>query len=151
MEDSAFSREFCGFIHATIPSVSVAELLLLIFKQPERWWTLPELRSELPPDVNLTETATITYLEALRSRGLVEFDEERRVRYHAASDALDAQVRTLAQAYNERPVTLIRMIYALRDSRIQSLSDSRGRPASFSIAFCAAFFCRRRLHRKACR
>jgi hypothetical protein len=33
-------------------------------------------------------------------------------------------VRTLAQAYNERPVTLIRMIYALRDPKIQSFADA---------------------------
>jgi hypothetical protein len=124
MEDSAFSEEFCGFIHTAIPSVADAELLLLIFKHPARWWALPELRRELPPDVNLTETDTSNRLEALRSRGLVEFDGEKRVRYRAASDALDAQVRTLAQAYNERPVTLIRMIYALRDSKIQSFADA---------------------------
>jgi len=124
MEDSAFSREFCGFIHATIPSVSDAELLLLIFRHPERWWTVPELRSELLPDVNIAEAAAVTYLEALRSRGLVEFDDERRVRYRPASEVVDAHVRTLAQAYNERPVTLIRMIYALRDSKIQSFADA---------------------------
>lgn len=124
MEDSAFSEEFCGFIHTAIPSVSAAELLLLIFKHPDRWWTLPELRRELPPDVNITETDASGCLEALRSRGLVEFNDEKRVRYRAASDALDAQVRTLAQAYNERPVTLIRMIYALRDSKIQSFADA---------------------------
>jgi hypothetical protein len=124
MEDSAFSEEFCGFIHAAIPSVFVAELLLLIFKHPDRWWMPPEMLGELPPDVNITETGTVTCLETLRSRGLVEFDDKKRVRYRAASDALDAHVRTLAQAYNERPVTLIRMIYALRDSRIQSFADA---------------------------
>lgn len=124
MEDSAFSEEFCGFIHTAIPSVSAAELLLLIFRHPGRWWTVPELRSELPSDVNITEAETAACLEALRSRGLVEFDDKKRTRYCAASDALDMQVRTLAQAYNERPVTLIRMIYALRDSKIQSFADA---------------------------
>lgn len=124
MEDSAFSEEFCGFLHAAIPSVAAAELLLLIFKHPDRWWTLPELAGELPPDVNITESDTVTCLEALHSHGLVEFDDKKRVRYRAASDALDAQVRTLQQAYNERPVTLIRMIYALRDSKIQSFADA---------------------------
>ncbi|MBI4206001.1 MAG: hypothetical protein HY527_13350 [Betaproteobacteria bacterium] len=124
MEDSAFSEAFCRFIQTAVPSVPVAELLLLIFKQPERWWTLPELLGELPRDVNITEAGAVTSLESLRSRGLVEFDDNKRVRYRAASDALDAQVHTLAQAYNERPVTLIRMIYALRDTRIQSFADA---------------------------
>jgi hypothetical protein len=124
MEDSAFSEEFCGFIHTAVPSVSVAEVLLLLFKHPDRWWTLPELCRELPPDVNITETDASICLETLQSRGLVEFDDRKLVRYRAASDALEAQVRTLAQAYNERPVTLIRMIYALRDPKIQSFADA---------------------------
>ena len=33
-------------------------------------------------------------------------------------------MRTLARAYKERPVTLIRMIYALRDQRIRSFADA---------------------------
>jgi hypothetical protein len=124
MEDSAFSEQFCRFIHTAIPSVSAAELLLLIFRHPDRWWTVSDLRSGLPSDVNITEAETSACLEALRARGLVEFDDKKRTRYCAASDALDTQVRTLAQAYNERPVTLIRMIYALRDSKIQSFADA---------------------------
>lgn len=124
MEDSAFSEDFFAFIQTTVPSVAVAELLLLLVKHPERWWTAPEIRGELPADVNLTEGGIVTSLETLRARGLVELDNEKRVRYRAASENLDAQVRTLAQAYNQRPVTLIRMIYALRDSRIQSFADA---------------------------
>ena len=45
-------------------------------------------------------------------------------RWWAGPEALDANVGTLAQAYRERPVTLIRVIYALRDSRIQSFADA---------------------------
>jgi hypothetical protein len=33
-------------------------------------------------------------------------------------------VATLAQAYEERPVTLIRLIYALRDRKIRSFADA---------------------------
>jgi len=124
MEDSAFSAEFCNFIHSAIPSVPAAELLLLVFRQPDRWWTLPELLDELPSDVNIGERETAACLEALRAKELIEIDDEKRMRYHAASDSLNQQVRTLAQAYNERPVTLIRMIYALRDSRIRSFADA---------------------------
>ena len=35
-----------------------------------------------------------------------------------------AHVTTLAQAYGERPVTLIRVIYALRDGKIRSFADA---------------------------
>ena len=37
---------------------------------------------------------------------------------------LKAHVQTLAQAYEERPVTLIRLIYALRDRKIRSFADA---------------------------
>ena len=111
-------------MRAAIPSVSAAELLLLLFNHPDRWWTLDELLRELPADVRISETDAGACVETLRSYGLIEFDVEKRMRYRAQSETLDRQVRTLAQAYNQRPVTLIRMIYALRDSRIQSFADA---------------------------
>ena len=78
----------------------------------------------MPADVNITESSIAACLDGLRPHGVLEFDAEKRARYRAASDEHDAHVRTLAQAYNERPVTLIRMIYALRDPRIQSFADA---------------------------
>jgi hypothetical protein len=38
--------------------------------------------------------------------------------------ALRGHVQTLAQAYEQRPVTLIRLIYALRDRKIRSFADA---------------------------
>ena len=37
---------------------------------------------------------------------------------------LAAHVATLAKAYEERPVTLFRIIYALRDANIRSFADA---------------------------
>jgi len=124
MEDSAFSKEFLAFLRTAIPSVSAAELLLLLFRQPVRWWTLDDLLREIPAGASISQSDAGNCLETLRSCGLIESDTEKRLRYRAASAALDEQVRTLARAYEERPVTLIRMIYALRDSRIQSFADA---------------------------
>jgi hypothetical protein len=123
MDDSAFSEAFLAFIHAAIPSVATAELLILIHSMPARWWTVAELRSELPADVNITESEISACLDALKPHGVIEMDGQKRVRY-AAAEPGDTHVRTLARAYNERPVTLIRMIYALRDSKIRSFADA---------------------------
>ena len=49
---------------------------------------------------------------------------DKRVQYRPRGGELDAHVATLAQAYRERPVTLIRVIYALRDHKIQSFADA---------------------------
>ena len=46
------------------------------------------------------------------------------MQYRPGHSALDSHVRTLAQAYQERPVTLIRVIYALRDTSIQSFAEA---------------------------
>jgi len=124
MEDSAFSEDFFAFIQSAVPSVAAAELLLLVARQPERWWTVAEIRSELPADVNMDDGGIASCLEALRARGLVEIEAQRGARYHAATEALESHVKTLARAYNERPVTLIRMIYALRDTKIQSFANA---------------------------
>lgn len=48
---------------------------------------------------------------ALRASGLSEADIAR-------------HVATLAQAYEQRPVTLFRLVYALRDRKIQSFADA---------------------------
>ena len=48
---------------------------------------------------------------ALRASGLSEADIAR-------------HVATLSKAYEERPVTLFRLVYALRDHKIQSFADA---------------------------
>jgi hypothetical protein len=123
MDDSEFSDEFCVFIQTSIPSVAVAELLLLL-QQADRWWHPREFLVALPADARIPDAEVDRCLELLRSRGLIEIDAEQRVRY--APDSADAagMVQLLARAYRERPVTLLRMIYALRDSRIRSFAEA---------------------------
>jgi hypothetical protein len=111
MEDSAFSDQFCRFLQGSIPSVDAAELLLALSREPERRWEVAEL----------AENAR--YLEQFQAGGLIAWEAER-VQYRPASDALAAHVATLALAYKERPVTLFRVIYALRDQKIQSFADA---------------------------
>ena len=119
MEDAQFSDEFCRFLQTTVPSVDAAELLLRLQRDPARWWSAGELAA-----TPLAEADVARYLETFQARGLIANDPDRRVQYQPASAVLDSYVRTLAQAYSERPVTLIRVIYALRDSKIRSFADA---------------------------
>ena len=48
----------------------------------------------------------------------------RRGAWTPPDDATAAHVRTLERAWRERPVTLIRMIYALRDTKIRAFADA---------------------------
>lgn len=124
MEDSAFSDEFCRFLQITVPSVSAAELLLVLQRQPDRSWEVAEVLRELPPGTGISEGDARKYVDLFVARGAAAADFGGRFQYRPADAEIDSFVRTLAQAYNERPVTLIRMIYALRDSRIRSFADA---------------------------
>ena len=101
MEDVDFSDAFCRFVQACLPSVETAELLLQACRSPEA-------------------AVQGRQREARRAPGLL--DES--YRYRPSSPELAAHVATLAQAYEQRPVTLIRLIYALRDTRIRSFADA---------------------------
>ena len=108
MEDVDFSDEFCRFLQANVPTVEAAELLLLLYRSPEPV---------------MSEPTSAKFLQMFQSTGLAAA-EGHAVRYRPATAQLDAHVRTLAQAYEERPVTLIRIIYALRDGKIRSFADA---------------------------
>ena len=123
--DVDFTDEFCDFLQRSIRTVNAAELLLLLCRQPERSWTTHELATQLEPAASMTETDAAKDLEMFEQGGLVApADDERRFRYRPGSAELDAHVRTLAKLYNERPVTLIRLIYALRDAKIKTFADA---------------------------
>jgi hypothetical protein len=124
MEDADFSDDFCRFLQTTITAVDAAELLLLLRRTPERSWSAADLASQLRPSVPIADADALKYLETFQTRGLVSTTEERRVQYRPASEELRMYGDMLALAYKERPVTLIRMIYALRDSRIQTFADA---------------------------
>ena len=124
MEDADFSDDFCRFLQTTIPAVDAAELLLLMRRTPDAAATAAELAARLRPSVPITEAEATKYLETFQARGLVSTTEEKRAQYRPASDELRMYGDMLALAYKERPVTLIRMIYALRDARIQTFADA---------------------------
>jgi hypothetical protein len=109
MDDAAFSDNFCRFLHALVPSVSAAELLL-------------ELRARGEAGVQPRSNPDRLILESFVKQGIVAILAEGFV-YRAPAE-VDAHVNTLAQAYRERPVTLFRIIYALRDDKVQSFADA---------------------------
>lgn len=123
MIDADFPDELCRFIHDTIPSIETAELLLCLARHPDRQWLAEELVHEIRPTV-IPVAAARKYLATFSARGLVAEKQDDRFQYSPASDGLQDAVRALAKAYNERPVTLIRWIYSLKDQKIQSFADA---------------------------
>lgn len=124
MEDADFSDDFCRFLQTTVIAVDAAEVLLLLRRTPERAWSIPELTAALRPSVPIPDAEAAKYVEIFQARGVVAMGDDRRVQYRPGSEDLRMYGDMLALAYKERPVTLIRMIYALRDSRIQTFADA---------------------------
>lgn len=109
MDDAAFSDQFCRFLREFVPNVSTAELLLELRAQGDRG-----VRPRSHPDRLV--------LEELAGKGVAAALADAFV--YRASLEVDGYVQTLAQAYRERPVTLFRIIYALRDGKVQSFADA---------------------------
>jgi hypothetical protein len=124
LEDSAFSDEFCRFLQNSVTTVDAAELLLALATEPQRAWQPNELAQKLRPATLLGEADVARYLEHFQSVALVAVAGDGRYQYRPVDGALAEHVAMLAQAYKERPVTLFRVIYALRDLKIKSFADA---------------------------
>ena len=107
-----------------MPTVDAAELLLLLAREPERRWAPGEFAGQLRPATVVNEADAARYVEQFLARGLIVLDPDKRLQYRPASERLAGHVAVLAQGYKERPVTLFRVIYALRDGKIQSFADA---------------------------
>ena len=111
MEDADFSDDFIRFLQACVPSVQAAELLLQLAADPA---------AEVRPE----DAAEAKILQSFHTGGLAMASVDQAYQYRPANETLQNYVNMLAQAYEERPVTLIRIIYALRDSKIRSFADA---------------------------
>ena len=109
MEDAAFSDDFCRFLYALVPNVTAAELLLELRTRGEQG-----VQPRSNPDRQILESFVRQGVAAALAAGFV---------YRAPAE-VDTHVQLLAQAYKERPVTLFRIIYALRDGTVQSFANA---------------------------
>jgi hypothetical protein len=121
--DPDFTDDFCRFLQRCVASVDSAELLLMLAKSADRSWEPAELRAQLGAMTSMTDADVQRCLDALQQCGVASRDGDKRVRYKPSLPS-DAHVATLARLYVERPVTLFRVIYALRDLKITTFADA---------------------------
>lgn len=119
MEDVEFSDEFCRFLKTFVPGVDAAELLILLYRRRQDAFTPEGAVAELGPGVTAGDASR--YLKSFVAGGLAEAREGR---YRFRDSAHTPMVERLAQAFTHRPVTLVRILYALRDSKIQTFADA---------------------------
>jgi hypothetical protein len=121
VKNSELSREVRELIFAGVPTLEALELLICLARCPGRMWTLEQLTEGVP---QLKQTEAREYLSLFVACRLVRADGAGHE--FAPDTALLAEaVAGLLRAYDERPVTLIRTVYALADERkIQSFADA---------------------------
>jgi hypothetical protein len=122
-DQADFSDAFCAFLQSCIPSVNDAELLLVLWRKPTVAWSVGDLAAQIDPVGSMSEAEAMPCVERFRARGLISSTADGRVRYEP-SGGFETHLQTLARLYLERPVTLFRVIYALRDSKIKTLADA---------------------------
>jgi hypothetical protein len=118
-----FTDEFCSFLQKSVTSVDSAELLLALWSHRDTAFSDAELAAKLSPGANLSGADVARHIGQLQQGGLVSRDAGAGVRYVSAAQH-DAHVQRLARLYNERPVTLFRVIHTLRDEKIKTLADA---------------------------
>lgn len=123
MTDFDFSEDLLQLIRKVIPTFASAEVLVFMVQNAGEAKSAAELAEALRPSV-IGISVVDGYLAAFKTGDLVHEEAPQKFRYDPATSALDQAARALVTAFNERPVTLIRAIYTLADSKIQSFADS---------------------------
>lgn len=123
MRDPDFPDDLCALMQRCTPSLDAVGLLLALARSTDRAWTVAELAQALRPAV-VGESTVREYMSGFASCGLVEKRPDGRFSYPRPPPATAALVAALEKAYNERPVSLVRLIYALRDKKIRSFADA---------------------------
>lgn len=124
MGDPDFPDALRAFIREHIPDVDAAEILLQLAREPAREYDVPGLLDRLRPSA-ISDATARRYLTLFQERGLVAASAAGGLyRYSPSSPGEDACVQALMRVFNARPVTMVRMIYALRDEKIRSFADA---------------------------
>jgi hypothetical protein len=110
------------FIRRSIRSVWALELLLALRQHPRRAWSMPELVGQL----RASESVVTGVLVGFEQEGLVAREPGGpggSVRFAASAASLDQLCDALAEAYRERPLTVIKAITS-PDSQLEGLAEA---------------------------
>lgn len=110
-------------IYSSVPSIDALEVLVQVVRHQDRPCTVPELIEALRPNA-VTEPVVREALALFRTHGILSETPDGRILCRPDSPVKGA-IGLLVRAYNERPVTLIRTVYAIADAKkIQAFADA---------------------------
>jgi hypothetical protein len=112
--------EILAFVRDAIRSVWTLELLLLLQREPDRAWPIPDLVAALHANARLVSDS----LAALGAAGLATTSEAGLHRYGPASKALAEAVAELAGLYERKPTAVVRTILSAPNDKIRIFADA---------------------------
>jgi hypothetical protein len=113
-----------ALIYTSVPTIDALEVLLLLVREPGRARSVAEIAQDLEPTI-LPEAHLREYLALLQSQGLVQGTPDSGFAYRPVSEGMQAAVDGLRLAYEKKPVTLIRTVYAIADAKkVQAFADA---------------------------
>jgi len=107
------------FLRRYITSVGHLEILILLFKEPERFWTAQQVSLEQRTNTSLAQIQ----LEELAQKGLVTFDGSGGARFCSEAGHGDIMSKVVA-FYTLRRAIVIEFIYSQPLDRIRSFADA---------------------------
>lgn len=118
-----FPEDIKRFMDENIDTIEQLEILRLLGPRSTEEWSATTLSRE----VQIKPQAITAHLAALQARGLlvsIPRDQETLWKYSPRTPELEAGVRRLLQCYQERPVTMIRMVYARTDEVLKTFANA---------------------------
>jgi hypothetical protein len=111
-------------IYSSVPSIDALEVLVQVVRTKDTPRTVPELIEAMQPTA-VAEPVVRESLALFRAQGILSGTPEGNILYRPDSPGLERALGLLVRAYNERPVTLIRTVYAIADAKkIQAFAEA---------------------------
>lgn len=122
-ELDAFPEEVKRFLDEHIESIDQLEILRVLSEDPQRAWSTGDLAKA----VQAPSSTVATQVAALLARGLVVTAAQGTTilfRHGQLTPQLTTELDHALQLYRERPVTMIRMVYARANERLKAFADA---------------------------
>jgi hypothetical protein len=110
------------FLATHVQSLEALEVLLVLQRESERWWSAESLAAEL----GVPRSAAAARLEEVASRNLldVRISDGIFYRYGPASPSIDSAVRATVETYSRKPLAVTRALYSPPMDDIRSFADA---------------------------
>ena len=103
-----------------VESLEQLEILCLLSRERDKQWSAKELFHI----VQSSEKSVAACLEAFHANGLVAREASGLFRFRPARPELERSAQALCQAYHERRVSVIEMIYRKPGQTVQAFADA---------------------------